>query len=575
MANKNATLEKKREFDGLDLDEIENKLQEELAENLSEFEFLDRQQAQIGSPDALGQTVLDTVWEQFTNQIAVQAGEDFIKANNGFNLDLRNEAHIQTTENFANGKIATHNTEIDYQKRYDDWQDNFQKNEDGSIKTKEDKRSGENKAVLRTKNTKKDPNGENYNTNYDAREFIDKGRPQGSKTVHKDHTISAAEIIRDPEAAAHMTREEQAAFANSDVNLGDLDSRANESKGDSTMTEWLDSDRNGERPADRFPIDEEELRQRDAEARAEYEKQKKEAEQRSFEAGKRSQKAEALRLGKKATRAVVMNLLADLVKKMITKLVVWLKSAEKNIKSFIASVKDALIEFVTELKTKIISVTDTAITVIATSIVGPIIGTIKKAWMLIKQGLSSLKKAIDHIRKPESKGKPVGMLMMEVGKIVIGGFTAAGAIVLGEVIEKNLMIVPLLAIDIPLFGSLANVIGIFMGAVVSGIIGALAINLINRLIAKRQKAALNEEKVKKGNEILATQEKMMDVVIAKVNNTKANVSESIRMRHKEAANTMRNSLETIKKNEESDFKDIDNREDFAKMDRRLRNLGAE
>ncbi len=120
MANKNATLDKRSEFEGFNLDEIENKLQEELAENLLEFEFLDRQQAQIESPDALGQTILDTVWDQFTNQIAIQAGEDFIKTNNGLNLDLRSEAHIQTTENFANGKIATHNTEIDYQKRYDD-----------------------------------------------------------------------------------------------------------------------------------------------------------------------------------------------------------------------------------------------------------------------------------------------------------------------------------------------------------------------------------------------------------------------------------------------------------------------
>ncbi len=411
----------------------------------------------------------------------------------------------------------------------------------------------------------------------EARKDFDKSRPKGSDTNHTqmDHTISAAEIIRDPEAAAHMTREEQIDFANSETNLNLMDSAANQSKGDSTMSEWLDSERNGEKPADRFDIDEEALRQKDKEAREEYEKQKKDAEQRSIEAGKRSQKAEAYRIGKKAARAIVMNLFADLIKKMINNLIAWLKSGQKNLRTLLISLKNAIVKFVIDLKDNVLNVVDTAATVIATSILGPVISTIKKAWMFIKQGWSSLKQAIDHIRKPENKGKPVGVLMMEVGKIVIGGLTAAGAIVLGEVIEKNLMAVPLLAIEIPLFGSLANIIGIFMGAVVSGIIGALAINLINRLISKRQKAELSEEKVKKGNEILSTQEKLMDVVITKVNNVKTDASESIRMRHKEAANSIRDSLETIKKNEESDFKDIDNSEDFAKMDRRLRDLGAE
>lgn len=575
MANENATMGKKEDFEGLDFDELERQLQSELESEMRDLDFLDEQKETIGSPEALGDVILSTVWEQFTNQIAIQAGEDFVKANNGLKLDLRSEAHIQTTENFANGNLATHNTVIDYQKRYDDWQNNFQKNEDGSIKTKLDNRSGKEKAVLRVKNKKKDPNGEKYNTNYDAREFIDKGRPKGSKTVHKDHTISAAEIIRDSEAAAHMTREEQANFANSDVNLLDLDSRANESKGDSTMPEWLDSERNGEKPADRFPIDEEELRKRDEEARKEYEKQKKEAEKKSIEAGKKSQKAEALRIGKKAARAVVMNLLADLVKKIIQKFVLWLRSKEKNLKTLLNSIKDAITSFVVDVKTHVVNVVDTAVTVIATSILGPVISTIKKAWMFIKQGWSSLKQSVDYIRNPKNKNKPIGILMMEVGKIVVAGLTGAGAIVLGEVIEKGLGTIPIFAVEIPLFGSLASIIGIFMGAVVSGIIGALAINLINSFIAKRQKAELIKDKVDKGNKILATQEKIMDVTIRKTEKTREDVSESISNRHKEAAKVIKSSLNTIKENFESDFEDIDNSDDFAEIDHRISRLDME
>ncbi len=593
MANENATIDKKDSYEGLDFEALEEQLQSELESQMSDLELLDDQIEKIGSPDALGEVVLSTVWEQFANQVAVRAGEDFIRDNmdlinrgntmdrsapitkadaKKYGLNLSNEAHIQTTDNFANGVIATHNTEIDYQTRYDDWQNNFQRNADGSLKTRVDNRTGEDKAVLRVKDKKKDPSGENYNTNYDAREFIDKGRPKGSKTVHKDHTISAAEIIRDPEAAAHMTREEQADFANSDVNLVDLDSRANESKGDSTMSEWLDSERNGEKPAERFPIDEEELRKRDEEARKEYEKQKKVAEKRSIEAGRKSQKAEALRIGKKATRAVVMNLLADLVKKIIQKLISWLKSADKNLKSLLTYIKDAIVSFVVDLKNTVVNVVDTAITVIATSIIGPVVSTIKKAWMFIKQGWASLKQAVEYIRNPQNRNKPFGILMMEVGKIIMAGVTAAGAIVLGEVIEKGLSTIPIFALDIPLFGSLANIIGIFMGSLISGIIGALAINLLNSLIEKRQKAELTKDKVDKGNEILATQEKMMDLSVKKYDKAKTEAVNSISKRHQEAAGIMKESIEVIKENSEADYEDIDNHDDFAEIDRRLSDL---
>ena len=78
--------------------------------------------------------------------------------------------------------------------------------------------------------------------NKDARADFDKGRPTGNNTANTnmDHTVSAGEIIRDPEANAHMTREEQIAFANSEKNLNLMDSAANQSKGDSTMSEFLD-----------------------------------------------------------------------------------------------------------------------------------------------------------------------------------------------------------------------------------------------------------------------------------------------------------------------------------------------
>lgn len=587
MANENATIEKKQNVDDLDFDELEEKLQDELESELGDLSFLDEQRSQIRSPDALGEVVLNTVWEQFTNQIAIQAGEDFIKANNGLHLDLRDEAHIQTAERFAEGKIATHNTEIDYQDRYDKWQSKFERDEQGNIKYHEtripERDANGNIVTDATGNVVKkkvETLKEGYRDPYDKER--NKRNLTGSKEkgTAMDETVSVAEIERDPAANAFMTQEERIEFDLSDKNLNEIPSAWNSSKGDTPTDEWLDNPNSkGQTPREIFDdmdeASEEQLRKKNAEAREEYEKQKKEAEKQAVKAGKKSQKAEALRIGKKAARAVIMNLLADLVKKIIRKLIAWIKSKEKNLKSLLVSIKDAIIEFVLDLKTHVVNVADTAVTVIATSILGPVVGTIKKAWIFIKQGWSSLKQSVEYIRNPENKGKPIGILLMEVGKIITAGMTAVGAIALGEVIEVGLSTIPIFAFEIPLFGSLANIIGIFLGAVVSGIIGALALNLINSLIAKRQKAEITKEKVNKGNEILATQEKLMDVSIQKVEKTKADAADSIKARHKEASGIMRQSLETIQENSDSDFEDIDNSSDFHEMDQRIKRLSEE
>src|SRR3712207_1716641 len=72
-----------------------------------------------------------------------------------------------------------------------------------------------------------------------------------------DHTVSAGEIIRDPEANAHMIKEEQIAFANSEANLNEMDAGPNRSKGDKSMTDWLDNpNKNGQKPNEIFRSEE-------------------------------------------------------------------------------------------------------------------------------------------------------------------------------------------------------------------------------------------------------------------------------------------------------------------------------
>lgn len=528
--------------DAVDFEALEEKLNADLEEQMADLKSLELDREKIGNPDTLGETVMNVVWEQFINQVGVFAGEDFIKENRGLKLDLRNSAHVQTTENFADGKIATHNNNIDYQKRYDDWQSNFQHDENGNVIT-HTTRSGNQVANLAGKS---------------ARKPFDDNRPVGSveRGTDMDHTVSAAEIIRNSAANAHLSKDEQIAFANSEANLNDMNSSHNRSKKDMAMEEWLDiPNANGQTPREIFddmtPKLEEKYRQKDKEARAEYEKRKKEGEQRSIQTGKQSQKNEAKRIAGKALRSVVMGLLASLIKDVIKKLIQWFRSGKRKLGEFIDSVKAAIKEFILNIKVHLRTACNTLVTTVVTSIFGPVIGTIKKAWIFLKQGYKSVKKAIKFLKDPANKSMPFSLKMLEVGKIVVVGLTGAGAIVLSEVIEKGLMAIPGFNIEIPLLGSLANIVGIFLGALVSGLIGALILNIIDRLVAKKMKTINTLQQIDKKGEIMNTQEKLINVVCQKVENTRATTYTNIQKRHQAAVGSIKDSLQVILNNSKS------------------------
>lgn len=534
MNHKNNQLQEWTELDcdSMNFDELEKKLNSELEEQMADLKGLELDREKIGNPDTIGHTVMNVVWEQFINQVGVIAGEDFIKENRGLTLDLRDSAHIQTTKNFAAGEIATHNNEIDYQERYDDWQNNFAKDDQGKIIMVPKRFSNEMVEKIKP----------------GARNYLD--GESGSVSMPNDHTVSAVEIIRDPEANAHLSRPEQHTFATGDKNFLPLDGHFNASKRDATMTDALNHKHDGKRAAERFNIDEKELQERDKIARAEFERQKKEGELRSIETGKKSQKKEALRISGKALRAVVMGLLASLIKDIIRKLISWFRSGNRKLNTFIESVKAAIKSFLSNLKEHLLNAANTFVTTIATAIFGPVIGMIKKAWIFLKQGYKSVKEAITFLKNPENKNMPLSLKMMEVGKIVIVGLTAGGAIVLSEVIEKGLMTFPVFAFNIPIIGSLASLMGMFLGSLVSGIIGALALNQIDRLIAKKLKTINTQQQFHKKNDILVTQEQLIKVNESKVENTRNKTIESIKKRHTECADLMKESIEKIKSNSE-------------------------
>lgn len=495
------------DFDEL-FDKLEERLQEQLDFEMLEFDFLKKEQEKIGSPEALGETIKGVILEQINNQIATVAGEDFIKENGGLTLDLRDEAHIQDPEKFRNSEFALHNTEINYKDRYEKWKKNFKLNEDKRILTDE---SG--KEVLL----------DGYRSSFD------KNRDTGTREIHKDHTIPVAEFIRDPEVAMYnISKEEIIKFANSNDNLKDLSASINLSKKDKSVQEFVKGMSENER---KNPVIEK-LENDDKNAREKYKNEVKEKyKEKDIKLAKKSQRAETFRIGGKALRTVILTLLAELIKKVISKLVKWFKFAEKSFKTLVDGIKEAVSSFFSNIKTYLVDAGNIAVSTILTSMFGPIYRVFQKFWVVLKQGWNSLKEAFDYIRNPKNREKPFDILLLEVGKIVIAGLSVIGSLTLSEVIEKGLMSIPVLTIEIPLIGSLSNIIGIFLGASISGVIGAVAINFIQKTIEKKMKNEALSKQIDKGNEVLATQYKIQKLNEEKLIYQKRQVASNIINRH--------------------------------------------
>lgn len=522
------------EVDYIDFDQLESALEQDLTSNLQELEGLELDHQLIGNPDGLGETVQKIVWEQFVNQVGVVAGEDFIKENRGLTLDLRDSAHIQTVENFKEGKIATHNH---YSK--DQLERNYSRYKHTLHKDFRDKFVDPNMdEVLPRIGTLKAQGQETVKDIYTGRQISTQyWLEDGSYNplhAQREHVISSNEIYQNATLQMGYDDESLAAIINHPENLqGYTTAQRNNRKSDRSKEEMGQNDKN--------------KHWEKANERAEklIQNKEQEATERLELEGRATQKQEAFRITGKALRAVLMGMLADLVKEIIKKIIAWFRSANKQFKTFIESIKEAISNFITNLKQHLLTAGDTLITTITTAIFGPVISLIKKAWIFLKQGFKSVKEAIIFLKDPANKNMPFSLKLLHVGKILIAGLTAGGAIVLGEVIEKGLLAIPVFAIQIPLFGSLANILGIFFGALVSGIIGALALNLIDRLISQKIKQINLENQVTVKNEIIVTQEKLIQLAEAKTTAKADQVYANIEERHKHAASEMKQILTKI------------------------------
>ena len=108
-------------------------------------------------------------------------------------------------------------------------------------------------------------------------------------------------------------------------------------------------------------------------------------------------------------------------------------------------------------------------------------------------------------------------------------------------------------IELPLIGSLANIIGMFLASLVSGLVGAIIINLIDKFIAKKQKSDTQAATIEKGNQVIAKQHQIQMVSEIQLGREKENVQSNVSGRHQEAASIMKVAYESIMEDFVEDF----------------------
>jgi hypothetical protein len=518
--NDNAVLDE-QDFasESFDFDELEAQLEAGLEESLADLEGLKEDREKIGNPEALGKVVLEEVWKQFGNQIG---------------LDMTAETLIQKYDREHPETYKEVGQKVMQDERYKEANKEMkQKQKDGKLK---DEYTGKN--LNQTDKA-------NLDHTVSRKEIYENKRRRQANIAtedlaNKDENLNATNESLNKSKGAKSVDKMIATREQREADLRKQNERAKEKIDKSDMSETekrLAKEKLDKRLQDKLDADDKLMKEKDQQARKAINR----------DIAKGVVKETGKKAGKDALKAMAVQALFDLLKEIMNGLIRFLKSQAKSFKGFLEEMKAAIKNFVSKLASFLCTGVTTAIGTIVSEIFGPVVSLFTKLASLIKQGFRTLGDAIAYLTSKENRRKSFSIKVAEVGKIIVAGLTAMGAIFGGELIEKALIAgFPILGtIQIPLLGSLANIMGLFFASMLSGVVGAIILNLIDKAIAKQQDRENVCAQIEKGNEILEKQAKVIAANNEKLKKTKAKVHESIKERHEEAAEIMREATDNI------------------------------
>ena len=467
------------ESENLNYDELEELLEQQFTTEFSNLEKLELECKEISSPDKLGDVILDEIWNQFANQIDLDMTSDTL-------LKQYNDKH-------PNGYTKEEGAKIMRDKRYTD----------ANNAMKERQKNG---------NLKDEYTGKTIKINEKA---------------NLDHVIPRKQIFENP--WRKIADIETADLANKKENFAATNESLNKSKGATSNSDYIKNrearEKNLKEQVERANKKIDKMNILDAEKRnlkaennkrlndklaadskkmLKFEKTAKKAINKDI--AKKASVRMVNKAGKEAVKAMFVAALFGMLKEIMNALVRYFKSKKQSFDAFLNEMKKSLHSFLGKIKDFIKVGVDSFVGSIVGEIIGAFAEKLRKLPNLVKQLFGSIRESISYLSNPENESHSTAIKIAHVSKIITSALVGVGAMFLGEYFEQFLNKIPGMTFEIKLLGTIANILGMFLASLLTGILGAIIINGIDQFISRKLIEENQKKQANKKNELLRIQD---------------------------------------------------------------------
>ena len=467
------------ESENLNYDELEELLEQQFTTEFSNLEKLELECKEISSPDKLGDVILDEIWNQFANQI---------------DLDMTSDTLL---------------------KQYNDKHPNGYTKEEGAKIMKDKRYTEENNAMK-----ERQKNG-NLKDEYTGKTI------KINEKANLDHVIPRKQIFENP--WRKIADIETADLANKKENFAATNESLNKSKGATSNSDYIKNrearEKNLKEQVERANKKIDKMNILDAEKRnlkaennkrlndklaadskkmLKFEKTAKKAINKDI--AKKASVRMVNKAGKEAVKAMFVAALFGMLKEIMNALVRYFKSKKQSFDAFLKEMKKALHSFLGKIKDFIKVGVDSFVGSIVGEIIGAFAEKLRKLPNLVKQLFGSIRESISYLSNPENESHSTAIKIAHVSKIITSALVGVGAMFLGEYFEQFLNKIPGMTFEIKLLGTIANILGMFLASLLTGILGAIIINGIDQFISRKLIEENQKKQANKKNELLRIQD---------------------------------------------------------------------
>ena len=467
------------ESENLNYDELEELLEEQFTMEFSNLKKLEVECKEISSPDKLGDVILDEIWNQFANQIGLDMTSDTL-------LKQYNDKH-------SNGYTKEEGAKILKDKRYID----------------------ANKAMKETQKTG------NLKDEYTGKKL------KINEKANLDHVVARKQLFENP--WRKIADIDTADLANKKENFAATNESLNKSKGATSNSDYIknrelrekklrDQVQRANEKIDKKNISDAEKRNLKAINEKKLNDKLAADSKKMLNAEKKAKKAinkdiakkvpvkVANKAGKDAVKAMFVAALFGMLKEIMNALVRFFKSKKQSFDAFLEEMKKALHSFFGKIKDFIKVGVDSFVGSIVGEIIGAFNQKLQKLPNLIKQIFGSIRESISYLSNPESQSHSTEIKIAHISKIITSALVGVGAMFLGEYFEKYLLPLPGMGFEIKFLGTIANILGMFLASLLTGILGAIMINRLDQFISKKMIEENQKQQADKKNELLRIQD---------------------------------------------------------------------